>query len=68
MEGSKWQKSGTSDFYVVFEGEAVKDHLIDVDEFANTMIGVSNALKESNRVSNGNTHSKVSVKIKANFK
>ena len=69
MEGSKWQKLRTaSEFHVVFEGEAVKDYLIDVDKFANTMIGVSNALQEFNRVSNGNTHSKISVKIKANFK
>lgn len=68
MEGSKWQYSETSDFHVVFDGEAVKNHLIEVDALANTIIGVSNVLKESNRVNNGDTHSKISVKVKANFK
>lgn len=61
-----WTQSVSEIFTVIYDGEAVQTHEIDAKILSTSLIGITTALEESNKIING-PYSKISVKLKGNF-
>ncbi|MBF9205413.1 hypothetical protein JDA50_11840 [Acinetobacter pittii] len=57
----------TAKFHVIYDGEALNEHLMDVRDLAPAMMAVSDLLTHANQEINGD-NLKVELKVKANFK
>jgi len=57
----------TEKFHVIYDGEALDEHLMDVRDLAPAMMAISDLLTHANQVINGDKV-KIQLKVKANFK
>jgi hypothetical protein len=57
-------RTSEADLCVVYDGEALKEHLIDVRDLAPALLGLGQLFEEANRVVNGD-RATVSVRVKA---
>lgn len=60
-------KDMTEKFHVIYDGEALKEHLMDVRDLAPAMMAISDLLTHANQEINGD-NLKIELKVKANFK
>lgn len=67
MGNEKWDKAEHVEFTIEYNGDAVKSHEINVNDLANSLLGLSGVLENSNRVING-SNSDMFVKVKGSFK
>ena len=63
-----WTKSKTDTFHVTFLGDAVKEHDIDANDLATSLMGISEVIEQSNKILFGETYSEVYIKVKGDFK
>src|SRR5271165_7582691 len=55
-----------ADFQLAYDGEALRDHAMEVDELEPALLAVGNLCREINRVLNGD-RADVSVRVRADF-
>jgi hypothetical protein len=55
-----------ADFQLAYDGEALGDHAMDVDELAPALLAVGNICREANRILNGE-RAEVSIRVRADF-
>lgn len=55
-----------ADFQLAYDGEALRDHAMDVDELAPALLAVGSLCREANRVLNGD-RAEVSLRVRADF-
>jgi hypothetical protein len=55
-----------ADFQLVYDGDALSDHTMDVDELAPALLAVGNLCREANRILNGE-RADVAVRVRADF-
>ncbi len=67
VNDEKWSKSKLDEFTVKFNGKAVENNVMDAEELATSLLGISTILEESNSILNGQ-YSKMIVKVRSSFK
>ncbi len=66
MKSEKWKKPHNETFTIKYDGKAVESHEIDANVFANSLLGLSNALDHATHIING-SDANMFVKVKASF-
>lgn len=67
MSEKDWKESKLENFKVVFHGVATKDHEIEADDLAISLLGISEVIEESHKELYDTQYSEVYTKVKADF-
>lgn len=67
MENEKWKKAEHVEFSIEYNGDEVESHEINANDLANSLLGLSGVLENSNRAVHG-SNSDMFVKVKGSFK